>query len=258
MGVMWDYFKGLGWNLIQLRSGALTMLAEGGGAALDDARQAILWLRDQFNPETCETAYLDAHARSRGVTRAPREPDDKYKARVVKAFPWHFQGGKRLGLPEILKLYGYDATVIPYRTIDPDRWAEFLVEVERTPDTTSEDRRLLLWAVNDQKQAAAKLAELRFVTSLPVASSLTASLSAERLQELPMRLLLEDSYDVTPADTHIADLSAMGLSLETSRPLAFSILPAASDRPGLDAYPCLDEVPADFGPLDLTMEVTHV
>jgi hypothetical protein len=217
-----------------------------------------LWLRDQFNPETCETQYLDVHARSRGITRAPREPDDKYKVRVVQAFPWHYQGGKQLGLPEILRLYGYDATVIPFRAIDPERWAEFLVEVEKTPAMASEDRRLLLWAINDQKQATAKLADLRFVTSIPAPLELSASLTAARILDLPMRLQFEDCYDVTPADSHMADLSSLGLSHEADHPLPFSILPPPSDRYGLDAYPLMDEIPADFGPLDLTLEVTHV
>jgi len=258
MGVMWDYLRGLGWNLIQLRRGALAMLAEGGGTALDDVREAILWLRAQFNPETCETQYLDVHARSRGITRAPREPAGKYKVRVVKAFPWHYQGGKQLGLPQILALYGYDATVIPFRTIDPERWAEFLVEVERTSSMTSEDRRLLLWAINDQKQATAKLADLRVVTSLPLGLDLSLALTAEQCLTLPMRLRLEDCYDVVPADVHAADLSSMGLSHDADRTLPFSLLPPVSDRYGLDAFPLFDEMPADFAPCDLTMEVAHV
>ena len=258
MGVMWDYLRGLGWNLIQLRRGALAMLAEGGGAALDDVRDAILWLRAQCNPETCETQYLDAHARSRGITRAPREPDEKYKVRVVSAFPWYYQGGKQMGLPEILGLYGYDATVIPFRTIDPARWAEFLVEVETTASLTSEDRRLLLWAINDQKQATAKLAGLRFVTSLPMPFEMAILMPAAHVADLPMRLRWQDCYDVTPADAHGMDLSDMGLSHEAARPLRFLIAPPVADRSGLDAFPYFDEVPADFGPVDLTLEVTHV
>lgn len=164
MGVMWDYFRDtLAWNLIRLKQGALAMLAEGGGAALDDTREAILWLRRQFLPQTSEAAYLANYGRSRGLVRHPLESDDQWKRRVVGAYAWHLLGGKQAGLPQILEFYGYPgAAIINWRQYDPAKWAEFWCKLLPPPTQAfaAADYELLLWLLNEYKPARSKLVKL--------------------------------------------------------------------------------------------------
>lgn len=164
MGVMWDYFHDtLRWNLIRLKRGALAMLAEGGGNRLDDVREAILWLRGQFLPETSESGYLTNYATSRSIARHPSETDSQFKTRVVRAWYWHYLGGKQLGMPRMLELYGYSgAEIINWRQYDETKWAEFWCRLLPPADQTfaAEDYDLLLWLLNEYKPARSKLVKL--------------------------------------------------------------------------------------------------
>lgn len=161
MGVMWEYFHDtLRWNLIRLTKSALSLMGEGGGNTLDDAREAILWLRKQFLPATAEADYLPAYATSRSITRHPSESDAQFKARVVRAWYWHYLGGKQAGLPKILEFYGYgEATIRNWREVDPALWAEFWCDL--LPPTSvallPADLRLIVWALNEYKPARSRL-----------------------------------------------------------------------------------------------------
>jgi len=164
MGVMWDYFHNtLRWNLIRLTKSALSLLGEGGGNALDDTREAILWLRKQFLPETSETDYLTNYAASRSIVRHPSETDAQFKMRVVRAWYWHYLGGKQAGMPKMLELYGYTgADIINWRQYDEERWAEFWCKLLPPPTQTfaEADYELLLWLLNEYKPARSKLVKL--------------------------------------------------------------------------------------------------
>lgn len=164
MGVMWDYFHDtLGWNLIRLTKSALSLLAEGGANSLDDAREDILWLRKQFLPETSETGYLTDYAASRSIVRHPSESDAQFKARVVRAWYWHYLGGKQAGMPKMLALYGYSgAEIINWRQYDAARWAEFWCKLLPPADQTfaAEDYELIIWLLNEYKPARSILVKL--------------------------------------------------------------------------------------------------
>jgi len=164
VGVMWSYFHDtLRWPLIRLKQGALTMLAEGGAGALDDVREAILWLRRQFLPATSEADYLTNYAASRSIVRHPSETDAQFKTRVVRAWYWHYLGGKQAGMPKMLALYGYTgANIINWRQYDADRWAEFWCKLLPPADQTfaAADYELLLWLLNEYKPARSKLVKL--------------------------------------------------------------------------------------------------
>ena len=161
MGVMWTYFRDtLGWNLIRLTKSALSLLGEGGGNALDDTREAILWLRKQFLPETSDAAYLPNYATSRSITRHPSESDAQFKLRVVRAWYWHYLGGKQAGLPKILALYGYGAATIQnWRDVNVSQWAEFWCDLLPPTDVALllADLRLIVWVLNEYKPARSKL-----------------------------------------------------------------------------------------------------
>lgn len=191
MGVMWDYFHDvLRWPLIRLKRGALAMLAEGGGVGLDDARAAILWLRDQLHPDTADAAYLTNYAASRGVRRHPSESDAQHKRRVVHAWYWHYLGGKQLGLPQVLSLYGYEgASIRNWREVDPTLWAEFWCNL--LPPTTlellSDDMALIVWTLNEYKPARSKLRGLTVTRQISgVAHTAAVSFSGAVVEVRPL------------------------------------------------------------------------
>ena len=57
----WRYFKDkLSFGLIAA-PGALAVLVHGLARHMDDVRQDIFWLRDQFAPPTAEDAHIPLH-----------------------------------------------------------------------------------------------------------------------------------------------------------------------------------------------------
>lgn len=160
MGIFWTYFRDtLKFPLIG-KEGALAQVAQGGAAVLDDVREVMVWLRNQFNPETCDPDRLAGFAASRGIARHRLESDGQYRARVVHAYAWQLLGGKESGMVKLLAYYGYDIERIENpRDIDPERWAEFAVDLgEPERRYSGDDFELLVWLVNDQKPARSVLA----------------------------------------------------------------------------------------------------
>lgn len=158
MGIFWEYFrKTLRWAPIW-KEGSLSAMVKGASFALDIARTAILWLREQFVPEKCIDDHLPSHARSRGIpARHYRETHDQYRNRVSLAKLWHEKSGKIKGMEEILLYYGFEAIVFNLRSEDEARWAEFRLYVRPKFWMESEDYDLLAEIANEYKAASAKL-----------------------------------------------------------------------------------------------------
>jgi hypothetical protein len=166
MSLFFNYFKTkLNWLFIQT-SGPLSAIVQGGAVVLDNTRDSILWLRRQFSPETCEEIYLASHGNARGIFQRPGESMEQFRVRVSKAYAWQLLGGKKTGLPRILAHYGYnDASLVDLKQEDPERWAEFRVELPLPNDVTitGDDIGNIDDVVNDQKPARSKLAALRII-----------------------------------------------------------------------------------------------
>jgi P2-related tail formation protein len=162
MSIFKDYFfKTLRWPLIH-RAGPLAALVEGLARSLDDMRQDIIWLRDQFNPWTCEPEMIVRHAESRGIRQHATETDVRFRNRCIHAFAWQRLGGGQMGMPQILNHYGYPNTrMLNVRAEDSERWAEFRVNME-VPETglKCEDYTVVKDVSNDQKPARSLLAGL--------------------------------------------------------------------------------------------------
>lgn len=196
MGVFWKYFtQSLRWPLL-LVGGPLAVLARGAAGSLDQARRDILWLREQFNPQTCDEQFVEEHGRSRGLRRHPIEDAERFRARVLNAYAWSLLGGKQAGLRTILASYGFiDATVQSLRAEDPQRWAEFRCHLASEVTVGSQDYDLWLWVLNDQKRASAKLAGIE------------VSIMAQGRQGTSATALLGETIEVypwTPTDLELA------------------------------------------------------
>jgi len=161
MSLFWKYFREkLRWPLIW-RPGVLAVLVKGGALVLDDARESILWLRNQFSPEICNGDHVANFAKSRGILRHALETDnEKFRQRVISAYAWQMFGGRAQGLPKILGHYGYKVNkLINLRDEDPNRWAEFRAEVQPPEGKGFEEKdfNLVPFVINDQKPARSKL-----------------------------------------------------------------------------------------------------
>lgn len=185
MGVFKDYFfKTLRWPLIH-RPGPLAALIEGLARSLDEVRDDIIHLRDQFNPWTSEATMIPSHAGSRGLTQHATETDSRFRERCLRAFAWHRMGGGQLGMPQILAHFGYpDTTMLNVRHEDTERWAEFKPAIPIRSGLQAEDYRLIGWIANETKPARSKLAAIRVtstVDGLPHAGGITYTTIRVRL-----------------------------------------------------------------------------
>ena len=164
MGLFWGYFRDTLRLPFTAKPGPLAMLAEGGADSLDPARDVILSLRDQFFPARCEDAFLLRFARSRGIVRAPLEPEEHWQARVRFAYRWWARGGRQSAMAEGLVLgFGFDtARVISLLAEDPARWASFRVEMTGGAGDILLRLDQIKWAINEVKPARSLLDGLRF------------------------------------------------------------------------------------------------
>jgi hypothetical protein len=106
MGLFSKYLSGLNFPLSS--RGLLKGLVAGGGDAMDGARESILWLLDQFLPQTCDDGHLRFFADSRGVRRLPNESFDRYRSRVVHAW----RRGTVGSVEDTIAAAGYQCEVI--------------------------------------------------------------------------------------------------------------------------------------------------
>jgi len=160
--IFWNYFKKtLQFILIQ-KAGPLAQMTKGGALALDKAREDDLWLRDQFMPGRCDDEFLANFAKSRGIVRAPQEPEEYYQNRIRMAYIWYILGGRDDGMEQaMMNYFGFtEADVINLRNEDPERWAEFRVKLNGVVGDILDRLDQVEWAVNEVKPARSKLAEL--------------------------------------------------------------------------------------------------
>ena len=71
------------------------------GAVSERARQGLL----TRGPETCATDALAYHGRDRGIVRGINEPDDAYRARLIRYLDDHLTQGSPFALHDQLRAY---------------------------------------------------------------------------------------------------------------------------------------------------------
>lgn len=119
----WTYFHDkLNWLPI-FKPGPVSAIMKGLALHMDEVRHDILWLREQWNPVTCEEDLVAKYGQSRGILRNRFDTDASYRKRVVSAFIWHKKGGKIRGLEQILLESGFNTEVLP--ASKKELWAHF-------------------------------------------------------------------------------------------------------------------------------------
>lgn len=222
MSLFWEYFRKTLRFLLIWRPGPLAQLAKGGAGALDEAREDIVWLRKQFLPVLCDDDYRERFAKSRKIRRYSKETDEQYANRIIYAYAWQLLGGRVAGLYEILRYYGYEGVdIYNMADDDPDRWAEFRVDVnpEAGAGYTENDFYLLDWVINDNKPARSKLAQLRmYLTGTAATVKMAAGMQyGEAITVYPWTLTeLTQSSQVSAAMTYQAVETTTIYPLEAS------------------------------------------
>lgn len=164
MGLLGTYFKDTLRVPFLAKAGPLAMLVNGASFCLDEAREIVSTLRDQFLPSRCEDVYLERFAASRGIVRAPLEPIEYWQARTRFAYHWWSRGGRASAMSEGLTLgFGFDsAKVVNLRGEDVTKWASFRVVLVGGHSEILFCLPQIRWAINEVKPARSKLDEVRF------------------------------------------------------------------------------------------------
>lgn len=169
MSAFWKYFHDrLNWLPI-FRPGPLSALMKGLALHLDESRKDILWLRQQWNPATCDLTLLEKYGASRGIVRNRFDTDESYRKRVVYAYAWHKLGGKVKGVEQILSESGFKAQI--KNSPDQDLWAHFCVDLQLDDKFFGPDESSFFWfLINEYKPARSVVEYLKTVTTrkLPV------------------------------------------------------------------------------------------
>ena len=203
MSIFWKYFKNTcQWIYIQ-QPGPIPAIVEGGSFLLDTTRESILWLRDQFNPATSETDFAGKHSESRNIKTLPGETEEQFFNRIIYALLWYRRAGKKPGMKDNFEVVGWpDAEIINCRDEDPERWAEFRLDLNASGKTiTPESIKTIVEVTNDQKPARSKLASIGLNSSLTrndyFAGMMLTARKSELMADNPM--IYQDSFLVDGA-----------------------------------------------------------
>ena len=164
--LFWRYFRDkLVFGLIAV-PGALAALIHGLARYLDNVRQDVLWLRDQFVPPRAEDTHIPLHGDSRAAPRTRFDTAVRYRRRVELAAQWHKLGGKNQGLPVILSEYGFaGGTVHNMRQENPELWAHFDLNLLHPPsDFDSADVDAVLALANQYKPGRSVIGTIQFAS----------------------------------------------------------------------------------------------
>lgn len=164
MGLFWSYFKGTLRLPFLFGAGPLVVLVQGAARSLDEVREIILGIRDQFLAARCEDANLTRYGGSRGITRSTLEPKAYWTARVRYAYHWWARGGRQSAMAEGLTGgFGFEsAEVVNMRAEDAAKWASFRVVMKGGAGDVLLHIDQVRWAISEVKPARSKLLGLKF------------------------------------------------------------------------------------------------
>lgn len=153
------------------------------GPLLDDAKEKVFLIRRMAMIATAEEKALDRHGADRQMPRYAGEEDDPYRERLLAKYELARLGGTRAGVKRALASLGYpDARIELMKIYDPDRWAEFLIWLDRDKLLELDNMATIEREVNRVKQASAK-ANYAFAyrDELQITSGFTKGFSQHRL-----------------------------------------------------------------------------
>lgn len=98
------------------------------GREFDELKAAFFRLREEANAASASELMLNVHGQDRGMARIAGEDAESYRRRLVMQGVVSTWGGTKKGILYALASMGWDRSYIePAATQDPERWAEFVV-----------------------------------------------------------------------------------------------------------------------------------
>lgn len=159
-----QYFKDyLAFPFIQNKN-ALAVIVKGLALTMDNVKNDILAMRDQFVVPEADDSLISNYGVSRGIPRIRFDNDKQYRTRVEKALAWHKLGGKNQGLVQILAEYGYpNGEIQNLRHTDPARWATFNINLLDPGESLDQEKVNAIYEIaNMYKPARSKLRGISF------------------------------------------------------------------------------------------------
>lgn len=99
------------------------------GKLFDDTKADIFRMREESMIASASAAMLAEHGRDRNIPRLKGEPTEGYRLRLMMKAVIAEKAGTVEGLLLCLKSLELVGEIIPYYTIDAERWAEFLTRI---------------------------------------------------------------------------------------------------------------------------------
>ncbi len=168
--LFFDYFKDKLRFLLFWKENPWWPVFKGIAKSLDQAREDIKWVREQYSPSTCDPKFIQYYGESRGIKQFPFEEPDQFSNRVNLAYQYWKSAGITSTIQEWLDRLGIAATTIEYKDKgDKDYlthldWAEVYVQFDSFHVDINQ-RRYVQLLIDDLKRASALiLAGFRYQT----------------------------------------------------------------------------------------------
>lgn len=126
------------------------------GSLYDQTIKDIQRIREESMIVTASEVILTEHGRDRNMPRLHKETLEDYRTRLAMKGILAEQAGTKASIELCLKAFSATGEVIPYYTLDPERWAEFLVQIYLDMDHVYIPVESMREQVREVKPASAK------------------------------------------------------------------------------------------------------
>lgn len=127
------------------------------GRELDDIKKVVFRVRDEANVASASEAMLTVHGQDRDMQRLEGESTEAYRTRLSMKGLISEWGGTRQGILYALMALGYEQSYIePFSLTDPDRWAEFIVFLKGSKQSSINNLSVIDAEVRKVKEGSSK------------------------------------------------------------------------------------------------------
>ena len=145
-----------------------------------------LRVRDETNIATASPVMLPIHGQDRDMLRLVGESVEGYRTRLAMKGIIASWAGTRKGIQYAMAALGYEHSVVePVFPDDPDRWAEFVVQLGAGRPNAIKDFFVIYEEIQKVKEGSSRLAQIGF-TKEPVTSTLNMGGTMAIMISLPI------------------------------------------------------------------------
>lgn len=127
------------------------------GRVFDGLKEDALRVRDETNVATASPVMLPVHGQDRNMSRLAGETVEGYRTRLAMKGIIAEKGGLKDGILYALAALGYEqSTIEPFALQDPDRWAEFIIYLKGSQQSSVNDLNVIDAEVCKVKEGSSK------------------------------------------------------------------------------------------------------